>query len=266
MTLLDDKIAGPMGYEHCVLFDCARNAISAYHAITDKPIGLPENICPELVSHMEKRGHEVIFGEINPQTGLGKGAVHLYGYQATQENASLSLDPLMTGWIRTLTTKSAIISFGLKKILCLGYGGAFLTNDRAFAEEMAGKGHWNEYYTDHLIQEIKWLHERLKVRWHIVEWWDRYLGDSLIRIPGEQLMPWRVMRRARAGALRNEIVITLRTNEMTVGTNYRPLSGRNEWGDTVLNFPCSPTVKQEEVIEACRIIKGVVNRWTNASK
>ncbi len=263
MSWADDEIAGPMGYQHCVLFDCARDAISAYHDITDKPLGLPENICPELVAHMRERGHRVLFGQVSPLTGQTPGAVHLYGYQApspvsAETIADLSIDPLMTGWIRRLKTESAVISFGRKKILSLGYGGAFLTNNVALAEELEPYGHWNDYYTDHLIQEIKWFHDRIKMQWLVMNWWDQYLGDSLIRIPGEQLMPWRAMRRAPAAALRKEIVDTLRNSEIAVGTNYPALKGFNEWGDTVLNFPCSSNVKREEVIETCRIIKGVL--------
>ncbi len=165
----------------------------------------------------------------------------------------------MTGWVRRLKTESAIVSFGHKKMLSIGYGGAFLTNDNGLAEEMGEKAHWNERYTPDLVTALDNFHEDLKWRWETVALWDRYLGDSLFRIPQEQLMPWRVMRVALDWAQRVEIVIELRSAGIDVGTNYPPLTGSNKWGDTVLNFLCSPTPEQSEIQKACEIIKRVVN-------
>ncbi len=259
MTWQDDEIAGPMGYTRCVLFDCARNALCAYHDYTEKPLGLPENICRELVNHMEERGHTVVLGEINPITGLALGAVHLYGYQACQDGASLSLDPLMTGWVRRLKTDSAIISFGRKKTLSMGYGGAFLTNQQGLAEVVGDDSNWNEDYTDLLREELPLLKDLRLRRFETIELWDRFLGDTLIRIPGEQLMPWRVMRRAHSFYERQEIVRALRRAQFPVGTNYPPLTGRNEWGDTVLNFPAHPDVDPENIRVMCNIIERIVS-------
>ncbi len=262
MTWADDEIAGKMGYEYCVLFDCARNAISAYQDVTEKPLGLPENICPELVSHLRERGHKVLFGDVNPLTGLSPGAVHLYGYQAPEnpnQTADLSLDPLMTGWVRHLKTTSAVISFGIKKMLPLGYGAAFLTNDQSLIEEIEPKSHWNDDYSDLLREYLPHLKVWRLQCFDMIALWDRYLGDSLIRIPGEQLMPWRVMRRAGDFVERETIVDELRDSGFEVGTNYPPLQGQNEWGDRVLNFFCSPAVEVTEIQDMCEIIKRVVN-------
>ncbi len=260
MSWKDNEIAGPMGYEYCVLFDCARDAISAYHSIADKPIALPENICPELASHMEKQDR-VIWISIDQQTGLAKSAVHLYGYQASYVEAVLAIDPLMTGWVRHLKTPSAIISFGAKKMLSLGYGGAFLTNDPALAYEMdAENGHWNTSYTQPLIEALNCFAGRIDRRREATWLWDRYLGDSLIRIPQEQLMPWRVMRRAHSRDERTAIVIALRTAGFDVGTNYPPLKGRNEWGDTVLNF-FPYNIDKTEIQRACELIKRTTDSY-----
>ncbi len=259
MTWKENYIAEPMGYEHCVLFDCARDAVSAYHSVTEKPLGLPENICPELVQHMREDGHKVILGQVNPLTGLAKGSVHLYGYQAEHGGADLALDPLMTGWIRRLTTPSAVISFGRKKMVSMGYGGAFLTNDSHLARLMEPLEYWNTDYTDLLISVLPKLKEYRLKRFDTIDLWDRYLGDTLLRIPAEQLMPWRVMRRAHSRLERDSIVKALRGAQFDVGTNYPPLTGRNEWGDTVLNFRCSPEQDPEEIRTICNLVERVVH-------
>ncbi len=263
MSWYDDNIAGPMGYEHCVLFDCARDAISAYHHVVPaKPLALPENICPELVSHMRRKCHKVLFGEIDQTTGLSDGAVHLYGYQAQGagvDEAELTIDPLMTGWVRRLRSPSAVISFGLKKMLSMGYGGAFLTNDESLANEMENMGCWNSDYTYFLRTALEDFSKRRILRFETMALWDRYLGDLLSRIPGEQLMPWRVMRRARDWLQRENIKIALRDAGYDVGTNYRPIRGTNRWGDTVLNFFCPPLQEKAEIKGACELIKAVVN-------
>ncbi len=143
-------------------------------------------------------------------------------------------------------------------MLSIGYGGAFLTNDESLADLMEEEGHWNEYYTPHLKRAINGFYEDIQQRWGEVRLWDRYLGDSLIRIPGEQLMPWRVMRRAWTPGLRNCIVRALRDGGYGVGTNYPPLEGSNVWGDTVLNFFGCPA---REIQNACEIIKREVE-WS----
>ncbi len=254
MSWADDEIAGPMGYTYCVGFDCARDAMRAFREVRVWIFILPENICPEVA-----RAGGGSFDSIDQATGLARLPVHLYGYQADHSpHAVISLDPLMTGWIRRLRSQSAIISFGRKKMLSVGYGGAFLTNDQALAEKMKEKGHWNEFYTSHLKDAIDRFYDEIDARWEVVGLWDRYLGDTLIRIPGEQLMPWRVMRKAWTPFQRFHIANSLRQAGYPVGTNYRPVNGANEWGDTVLNFLCSPTIKRVEIQEACEIIKRVV--------
>jgi hypothetical protein len=59
-------------------------------------------------------------------------------------------------------------------------------------------------------------------RWRRVEWWDRYLGDSCIRIPGEQLMPWRVIR--RIPGKRDDVVKALREAGYDVGASSSAFS------------------------------------------
>ncbi len=262
MTWQDDEISGPMGYKHCILFDCARDAISAYLGITGEILGLPDNICPELVSHLRDRGHKIVFGEVNPLTGQTDGCVHLYGYQAPHSPdtaCTLSVDPLMTGWVRQLKTPSAVISFGRKKMVSMGYGGAFLTDDDDLASFMQEKGRWNDDYTDALRNVLPKLKEFRLQRFEIADLWDRYLGDTLIKLHGEQLMPWRVMRRAYDRESRGEVVLALRASGFDVGTNYPPLQGRNYFGDTVLNFPTLANTPKAEIQEACEIIKRIVH-------
>ncbi len=249
MPWQNDEIAGPMGYTYCVLFDCARDALKAWpHAIS-----LPGNICPRVYQARK----DAMLEEVDQKTGLAKySPTHLYGYQSPAgEGFALTLDPLMTGWVRYLKTESAIVSFGLKKMLSIGYGGAFLTNDVSLAQLMEEKSHWNNRFNPDLLLALDNLGGEIRKRFDIVALWDRYLGDSLIGIPAEQLMPWRVMRRARDGRARSRIVIALRYAGYDVGTNYPPLEGSNEWGDTVLNFFCSPGTEKAEIDTMCDIIK-----------
>ncbi len=252
MTWYDDEIAGPMGYKYCVLFDCARDALRAW----PRGVSFPGNICRSV---FEARS-DALLEEVNQETGLATySPTHLYGYQSSAgEGFSLSLDPLMTGWIRQLKTESAIVSFGRKKMLSIGYGGAFLTNNESLCNEMADKGHWNGYYTQWLLQATDRFHDHIQKRWEVAGWWDRYLGDTLTRIPGEQIMPWRVMRRAKDFRQRQEIASELRDAGIDVGICYPPLEGSNVWGDTVLNFFCTDILKLD-VQRACHVIKQVVN-------
>ncbi len=252
MSWADDEIAGPMGYTYCVGFDCARDALKAW----PHGVAIPGNICRSVYDARPDSIPEAV----NQNDGLATHSpVHLYGYQSPAgEHFKLTLDPLMTGWIRRLKSESAIISFGRKKMLSLGYGGAFLTNNQSLAERMKEKSHWNEFYTSHLKEAIDRFYDEIDARWEVVDLWDRYLGDTLIRIPAEQIMPWRVMRRAWTPFQRFHIVEALRQAGHPVGTLYPPLVDRNEWGDTVLNFFCSPTIKRVEIIDACEIIKRAV--------
>ncbi len=253
MPWYDTEIAGPMGYKHCIPFDCARDALKAW----PHEVALPGNICPSVYQARPK----AMLEEVDQSTGLAKYIpVHLYGYQSPAgEGFKLALDPLMTGWIRRLKTESAIISFGRKKMISLNYGGAFLTNDQALAQQMAEKGNWNEFYTAPLINALENLHHQIQARWENVDLWDRYLGGCLLRIPAEQVMPWRVMRRASTFFMRCRIVHGMRNAGFDVGTNYPPLTGHNEWGDTVLNFFCSPDLRKGEIKKACELIKRIVD-------
>jgi hypothetical protein len=257
MPWQDDEIAGPMGYKHCVLFDCARDALKAY----PYEITLPGNICPSVY----KARPNSFLEEVDQATGLAKySPTHLYGYQSPAANDSfaLSLDPLMTGWLRQLKTESAIISFGHKKVFSLGYGGAFLTNDKDLARSMEVQSHWNESYTTYFLERLAGFSDHIEQRREIVGLWDRYLGDSLIRIPQEQIMPWRVMRRAVNLEARSLIVAALREAGFDVGTNYPPLTGSNEWGDTVLNFFCTPNlITKSEIQGACEAVERVLLPW-----
>ncbi len=253
MPWYDDEIAGPMGYKYCVLFDCARDALKAWpHGIV-----LPGNVCRSVYAVRP----DAMLEEVDQTTGLAKYApVHLYGYQSPGGNGyKLTLDPLMTGWVRRLKTESAIVSFGCKKMASLGYGGAFLTSELADAEMMGEYGHWNERYTQPLIEALNCFVDYIEKRRQVLWLWDQYLGDSLIRIPAEQLMPWRVMRRAHTPGLRTLIVKSLRDEGLAVGTNYPPLTGSNDWGDTVLNFPCWPFQDKAEIQKICELIKWTVD-------
>ncbi len=252
MSWADDEIAGPMGYTYCVGFDCARSALRVW------PYGivLPGNICPSVYA---QRADAELEG-IDQTTGLAKRApVHLYGYQSPATGFRLTLDPLMTGWIRRLKSESAIISFGRKKLLSLGYGGAFLTNDQSLAEQMKERSFWNESYTPRLMRALDGFADDIDASWEVVDLWDRYLGDCLFRIPQEQIMPWRVMRKAWTPFQRFHIVEALRAHGYPVGTNYPPLDGgHNEWGDTVLNFLCSPDQEKVDIMNACDVIKRAI--------
>ncbi len=253
MPWQNDEIAGPMGYTYCVLFDCARDALKAWPF----EISLPGNICPDVYAARPN----AMLEEVNQKTGLATfSPTHLYGYQSLAwEGFELSLDPLMTGWVRHLKTPSAIISFGRKKMLSIGYGGAFLTNDQASAEHMEEKSRWNNRYNPDLLLALDNLGSDIRKRFDIIALWDRYLGDSLLRVPAEQLIPWRVMRRAKNLFERNRIVQALRNAGYDVGTNYGPVGGTNIWGDTVLNFFCSPDLEKTEIDTMCDIIKREVD-------
>jgi hypothetical protein len=247
-----------MGFNQCILFDCGRDALRAYMKESQWGISLPENICPTVHDVVKNR---VRLLPINQNTGLTDSApVHLYGYQAYNEDPyshDVALDPLMTGWLRHLKNESAIISFGHKKMLSLGYGGAFLTNDSSLAQSMARSGRWNECYTQPLLKKLREFPESIEWRREVIDLWDRHLGDALIRIPREQIMPWRVMRRAVNRGQRDNIVELLRNEGIDVGVNYPPITSYNQWGDTVLNF-FSTESYQPAIKKACEIIRGAI--------
>lgn len=256
MSWADDKIAGPMGYSYAVLFPRAREAVAAYVMATDRTLELPTNICPEVITY----AGACVVREINQETGLADVPVQLYGYRQEYKDR-LEIDPLMTGWVGKPCCDSTIISFGFKKTLNIGCGGALLTNNRGLAQAMEPyqylPGGLGDTELTALIQMgLLQIHRQRAIGFERIALWDRYLGDSLMRIPMEQIMPWRVMRRVPSLGVRDEIVSALR-GKHDVGTNFPPLSGSNKWGDTVLNF--FPDCPQIEIAATCEIIKRVVN-------
>jgi len=245
MAWADDQIAKPMGYEHAVLFPRARDAIKAYVEVTArKVLGLPSNICPEA---FKAAGDKARSQEIDQATGLAPNlAVQLYGYR-NEVSAPLEIDPLMTGWVGRPCCESTIISFGFKKTLNVGCGGAFLTNNTLLAAAMMDFGFWpgGDELTALVQKELGRIHWRRDVRFEQIKRWDAALGDLLPRIPMEQVMPWRVMRRVpdwgpkdkfHDRSKRDTVVAAVRAGRIPVGTNYPPLTGSNKWGDEVINF------------------------------
>ena len=53
---------------------------------------------------------------------------------------------------------------------------------------------------------------------------------------------------------RNAVVLALRRAGHDVGTNYQPLTGRNEFGDTVINFSLADDYDEDKIKDACKII------------
>jgi hypothetical protein len=254
---IEAKIARAFGYEYCTLFDSARSAIATWSTKTWWwPGEIPSNVCPALWATM---GWPLIV-PVNPETGLAGVGVHLYGYRDFR-NVNREIDPLMTGYLREPRAKETVISFGRKKMLDIGAGGALLSNTKPWF------GYFPEGLRWALTQEFTLLHHKLGERWRRVEWWDCYLADSCVRIPGEQLMPWRVMRRIpdqREGQrLRDFVVQKLREAGHDVGTNYAPLPGvidpgAIQWGREVINFFVGPDQDQNEIRRACELIKRTI--------
>lgn len=235
---LEAKLAKVMGFEYCTLFDTARSAIKVHGMLS-----IPSNICPVLGA---------LFPEaeripVDAATGLTDTSFQLYGYRL-EAPTTAELDPLMTGFLRKPIADYSIISFGPKKMLDAGGGGALLSN-----EKFKGKA----YFPEGLRQHVEWKLEAFEaeVRWrrHLIDEWDRYLGDSCIRIPLEQVMPWRVMR--RIPDKRDEVVKAIRAAGHPVGTNYPPLPGVTDegairWGREVINFfPDSDAKAISEIVK-----------------
>lgn len=257
MAWADDEVAGPMGYRFAVLFPQARVALATYCALKGS-IRLPSNICRTAAEAAVADGEELEPAPVDSETGLAEGLpVYLYGYR-TPAYGKLSLDPLMTGWVRKPACMSSIVSFGRKKMMGnTPAGGAFLTNDMGLAEQINQFGYWPDKLTDQVRTGLQTLTARISLGFYYADLWDRYLGDTLIRIPAEQVVPWRIMRRVPDGK-RDAVVSALRAAGFDAGTNYPPLTGRNEWGNTVLNLFVVPEDKAE-IPQACEIIKRVMN-------
>jgi hypothetical protein len=239
---LERKLADAMQYEYCELYDTARSALRALGFARGS---IPSNVCGELYRVLP---HARIW-PVSAETGLAPGVnVHLYGYQSDRYSNYLSIDPLMTGYLRPTGAHHTIISFGHKKMLDAGGGGALLCNYRSnrksnFSEQLRGE---IEYGLRRLLSDIR-------LRRGKIGQWDCWLGDSCVRIPREQIMPWRVMR--RIPEKRDMVVKAIRDAGYPVGTNYPPLPGVTDpgaiqWGREVINFfPDSDAKAISEIVK-----------------
>ncbi len=148
----------------------------------------------------------------------------------------------MTGYLRHSGAGFLIISFGRKKMLDIGAGGALLSNIR-----FKGKG-FPRGLRDSLASKLKVFDLRIAKRWEQVDEWDRNLGDSCVRIPQEQIMPWRVMR--RIPDKRDAVVKALRDPPLPGVTD----PGAIRWGNEVINF----FPEESNIPKACDIIKRAI--------
>ncbi len=263
-TWVEDLIAGPMGFKYAVLFPRARDALFYYSAINPEKVLLPTNICPEVAAAVFPS--QLTLVPIDPITGMAPMlTVQLYGYRDRASGFEpLDLDPLMTGWYDKPCANSAIISFGRKKILPLNGGGVFLTQNEDLAKEMRRHEHFpgGPEYIRTVTTHVKSIDFIVQKRFKRMALWDRYLGDSCTRIPMEQTMPWRVMRRIPGGAGR--VVTALRDEGIAVGTNYPPLPGVTDpgaiqWAREVINFPVDEEAPEQYVYRASEIVKRMIN-------
>ncbi len=262
----DDEIAGPMGFKYAVLFPKARDALFHFSALQE--VQLPTNICPEAANAVYPTKRTLVL--IRPTTGMAPMlSVQLYGYRERASGfENLDLDPLLTGWFDKPCAKSAIISLGRKKILPLNGGGVFLTQDAALAQEMRRQEYFpgGPEYIKTVKTYLNSLPYIVEKRFKRIALWDRHLGDSCMRIPMEQIMPWRVMRRIYEK--RDAVVAALREEGIAVGTNYPPLPGVKDsaavqWGKEVINFLIDEDQTTEYVYKASEIVKrgGVDTSW-----
>lgn len=245
----NDAIAAPMGYQFCVLFPRARDAIRHWDEITANRMNyLPTNICPVLYDKLRSW----TLKPVSAETGLSDIPVQMYGYRVNYPKADLEIDPVMTGFNGPPFAKSAIVSFGRHKILNM-IGGAFLTSDRSLEAAMRKRSSFPEGWITILMQRMGDLPSLILQRWQQIDQWDRFLGDSCVRIPLEQIMPWRVMR--RVPDKRDEVVKAIRDAGHPVGTNYPPLPGVTDegairWGKEVINFfPDSDAQAISEIVK-----------------
>ena len=252
---IEAKIARAFGYEYCTLFDSARSAIATWKNTTWWYLRrIPSNVCPVLWETMLGRPQIVA---VDPETGLAGVGVNLYGYRDLNPTRFYEIDPLMIGYLREPRAKEMVISFCRKKMLDIGAGGALLSNTKP----------WFGYFPEGLRDELEYqygiFNRQLGERWKRVDWWDRYLGDSCVRIPQEQLMPWRIIR--RIPGKRDEVVKALREAGHPVGTNYPPLpgvtdAGAVQWGREVINFFIHKDIEQYEIHKMCEIIKRTIGQ------
>lgn len=244
--LVEKKLGMGMGYEYCVLFSRARVAIAYFVSFCSPtlPRFLPSNICPALANAY---GGRAVFMPVSAESGLAQDipAVQLYGFRQEGERI-LEIDPLMTGWRRNADCQSTIISFGYSKTIDIGYGGAFLTNNKYLFDDMKAYSNWSrDDKTEQLDYELDRLDEVIKRRKERLALWDMYLPEWCIKPDIEPVMPWRVIRRIKSERdkpnTRDYIAKALRFHGLNASANYPPLPGCTDpssvsWGDEVLNL------------------------------
>src|SRR6185436_754005 len=217
---LERKLADAMGYEYCTLFDTARSALENFEL--DE---IPSNICLEIGRLFPCAWRT----PVSPKNGLPEWhAWHLYGFRGTDRPVDktrihVSVDPLMTGFLRESNAQHVVISFGRKKMLDAGGGGALLSNER-----QNFRSNFPEALRSHLEWKLTNFRDHIELTRDRIDLWDAYLGDSCVRIPQEQIMPWRAMR--RIPRKRDAAVKAVRAAGHPVGTNYPPLPGVTDLG------------------------------------
>lgn len=251
-----------MGFEHCILFSRARVALA--YAIEhlfgrNHPLFIPSNVCPALANAVR----DAILLPVGAQTGLsiptGELNVQLYGYRQESE-CELEVDTLMTGWGRTPSADSTIISFGYSKTIDLGLGGALLTSNNELAKEMRFWSDWPDELTEKLKKQIEYLPENILRRLQRMKWWRKELGD-LFYTPGEPVIPWRYI--CLIPGARDAVARSLHLAGIDAGMNYPPLPGCSDrsskaWGADVLNLWLSDEYDQLRIAAASEIIKRTV--------
>ena len=254
----DELIGEPMGFHYTVLFPRAREAMKAWSEITALPIRLPTNVCPvakQWAAYWTL--HDIDDSGLAPNV-----TTQLYGFRERGDGTSkLDLDPLMTGWFDRPCAESSIISFGQKKSLDLGGGAVFLTQDQGLAEEMEKRGYWPKGLTTMGSGNLILFAAQMRIQRQQIYLWDRYLGDSCERLPREQVIPWRAMR--RIPLQRDAVVRALRDAGFDAGTNYPALAGVDNpksktFERQVINFFVGTEVTEEYIQSASEIVKRMV--------
>lgn len=268
---IEGNLASIMGYEVAGLYPSARSALLAWQNVECcepwfryDAVSIPSNVCPELRRVLPGASVDAVSG----QTGMAPDVpVQMYGYRNVCPGAKLDLDPLMTGCLQPPFAECAIISFGRAKTIDIGGGGALLTNFKWIdkrkhnAKHLLGREYFPHILRDPLFKALQYLHDNIKRRRDCIELWDRHLGDSCIRIPQEQIIPWRVIR--RIPKKRDAVVKALRAAGFDAGTNYPPLPGVTDpgaisWGKEVINLWVSEDYDEPRIKAACEIIKRVI--------
>ncbi len=247
------RLAEYFGYEYAIGFPRARDAIKAYVGKYGR-IEIPSNCCPALAVAADP-WHII---PVDANTGIVPNLpVQLYGYRQIVPAAALEIDPLMTGIMGKPFAKHSIVSFGWNKTIELGAGGILLTNDPQDVTDFPDT--FPPLLFEPLEEELGRLHEKIQAKWLLSKYWDQHLGDSLERIPQEQVIPWRTIRRVPDGK-RDSLVKALRAAGYNAGTNYPPLPGVSDegaikWGQEVINLWGAST----DIPKACDLIKRVMD-------